>query len=135
MGEYAEARIAFGNSASPDLNNFVGQIISYIEQNNFLNARRLLTDAQTRYSSEPILSVIDSYIDILSGNARGAQSNLQAVLSTNSQVPLGWDLLALASVILGDNELASEAAANAVQQSPGSVNTLLITKLYTSSSI
>ena len=73
-----------------------------------------------------MLIVLGGYLDILNGALRLAQANLQALLATNEQQPLAWDLLALASVVLGDNNLAFEASEIAIKQNQGSPTSLLI---------
>jgi len=126
QGDPSKAIDTFNSVSSPDVHTYIGRIVSYADLNQLDEAKKNYQEASIKFTDTPLINIVGAYLDILDYKFTQAQASLQNILSTDTQQPLAWMLLAITSVVLGENDQALQAASNAVGISPDSATAHLI---------
>jgi tetratricopeptide (TPR) repeat protein len=115
-------------SEIPELDFYINNIVEQLDNNNSDSAAQLLTEAKINYSDTSQYQLLDAYIDFDNARYIQAQSKLEKLLSSEQSTNVS-QLLAITSIVLGDNEEALESAIKAISLSPSSATSYLILSL------
>ena len=127
QGRYEEAAGYFNRVLQPGPMTYLGRAALLAAEGKTDQALELIGQARRRYGQDARLAAEEAYLNMASGRVKAGEAQLAALTEAQPKSGLGWGLLALSKIMLG--QPAVQAADRAVTASPGSPNLWLIASL------